>query len=49
MVMGGIYLLVAMMILIVDDNMLEVGVDPAYQSFHENASAFLVAQGLPSA
>jgi len=48
MVMGGVYLLVAMMVLIVDDKMLEVGVDPAYDSFHEHASAFLVSQGLPS-
>jgi hypothetical protein len=48
MVMGLVYLLVAMIILIVDDSNLEVGVDPAYQSFHDHASAFLVAQGLPS-
>lgn len=49
MVMGGIYLLVAMIILIIDESNLEVGVDPAYKSFHDHASAFLQAQGLPTA
>lgn len=48
MVMGLAYLLVSMIVLIVDEKNLEVGIDPAYQSFHEHASAFLVAQGLPS-
>jgi len=49
MVMALTYLLVAMMVLIVDEKTLEVGIDPAYKSFHDHASAFLQAQGLPSA
>lgn len=47
--MGLAYLLAAMIVLIVDEHNLEVGVDPAYKSFHDHASAFLEAQGLPSA
>ncbi|XP_059052927.1 transmembrane protein 161B [Achroia grisella] len=43
-----IFLLIAMMVLIVDDSNLEVGVDPAYDSFYENASKFLENQGLSS-
>ncbi|XP_026764606.2 transmembrane protein 161B [Galleria mellonella] len=43
-----IFLLIAMMVLIVDDTNLEVGVDPAYDSFYENASKFLENQGLSS-
>ncbi|XP_041970468.1 transmembrane protein 161B [Aricia agestis] len=43
-----VFLLIAMMVLIVDENKLEVGVDPAYDSFHENASKFLENQGLSS-
>ncbi|KAG7307978.1 hypothetical protein JYU34_006605 [Plutella xylostella] len=43
-----VFLLIAMMILIVDDKNLEVGVDPAYDSFHDNASKFLQNQGLTS-
>ncbi|CAG9559518.1 unnamed protein product [Danaus chrysippus] len=38
----------AMIMLIVDENILEVGVDPAYDSFNENASKFLENQGLSS-
>ena len=48
LVMGLAYLLIAMMVLIIDESTLEVGVDPAYRSFYENASAFLKTQGLPS-
>ncbi|XP_045494315.1 transmembrane protein 161B [Colias croceus] len=43
-----VFLLIAMMVLIVDDSNLEVGVDPAYDSFYENASKFLENQGLSS-
>lgn len=43
-----VFLLIAMMVLIVDDSNLEVGVDPAYDSFYENASKFLENQGLTS-
>ncbi|XP_050343700.1 transmembrane protein 161B [Nymphalis io] len=43
-----VFLLIAMMVLIVDESNLEVGVDPAYDSFHENASKFLQNQGLTS-
>ncbi|KAI5646403.1 hypothetical protein NE865_01336 [Phthorimaea operculella] len=42
------FLLVAMMVLIVDESNLEVGVDPAYDSFYENASKFLENSGLSS-
>ncbi|KAJ2952155.1 hypothetical protein O0L34_g4435 [Tuta absoluta] len=42
------FLLVAMMVLIVDETNLEVGVDPAYDSFYENASKFLENSGLSS-
>ncbi|KAM3956767.1 transmembrane protein 161-like emei [Aphomia sociella] len=43
-----IFLLIAMMVLIIDERNLEVGVDPAYDSFYENASKFLENQGLSS-
>merc|ERR1719367_2448558 len=39
--MGFGYLFLAMMILIVDENTLETGLDEAYSSFNESASAFL--------
>ncbi|XP_026322462.1 transmembrane protein 161B [Hyposmocoma kahamanoa] len=42
------FLLIAMMVLIVDESNLEVGVDPAYDSFYDNASKFLENQGLTS-
>jgi hypothetical protein len=42
------YLLVAMMVLIVDENTLELGLNVAYTSFNQSASAFLEAQGLDS-
>lgn len=48
MCMGGVYLLTAMMLLIIDEKTLEVDLDSAYNSFHIHASEFLKAQGLPS-
>ncbi|XP_063229956.1 transmembrane protein 161B [Bacillus rossius redtenbacheri] len=47
-VMGFAYLLVAMMVLIVDEERLEVGLDTAYRSFNASACAFLELQGLNS-
>lgn len=43
-----VFMLIAMMVLIVSEGNLEVGVDPAYDSFYENASKFLENQGLSS-
>ncbi|PNF37857.1 Transmembrane protein 161B [Cryptotermes secundus] len=42
------YLLVAMLVLIVDENTLELGLNMAYTSFNQSAAAFLEAQGLDS-
>nr|CAD7587006.1 unnamed protein product [Timema genevievae] len=42
------YLLVAMMVLIVDEQKLEIGLDRAYDSFNKSAAAFLETQGLDS-
>ena len=39
--MGFGYLLLAMLILVVDENTLETGLDEAYNSFNESASVFL--------
>ena len=47
-VTGFLYLLIAMMILIVDENMLEIGLDNSYSSFNHSASVFLHNQGLSS-
>ncbi|XP_076166197.1 transmembrane protein 161B-like [Ptiloglossa arizonensis] len=47
-VTGFAYLLIAMMILIVDENNLEIGLDKAYVSFNHSASLFLDNQGLSS-
>ncbi|XP_076301078.1 transmembrane protein 161-like emei [Lasioglossum baleicum] len=47
-VTGFAYLLLAMMILIVDENNLEIGLDKAYSSFNHSASLFLDNQGLSS-
>lgn len=41
MVMGGSYLLMAMMILLVDESTLETGLDKAYSSFNDSAATFL--------
>lgn len=43
-----VYLLIAMMVLIVDENILETGLEQAYTSFNQSASAFLAEQGLSS-
>ncbi|KAJ9596712.1 hypothetical protein L9F63_012254 [Diploptera punctata] len=42
------YLLVAMMVLIVDENTLELGLNKAYTSFNQSAAAFLETQGIDS-
>lgn len=47
-VTGFAYLLLAMMILIVDESNLEIGLDKAYASFNHSASLFLDNQGLSS-
>ncbi|KAH8296695.1 hypothetical protein KR054_009916, partial [Drosophila jambulina] len=43
-----VYLLVAMIVLIVDERILETGLEDAYASFNASASKFLTDQGLPS-
>lgn len=48
-VMGFLYLLIAMMILIVDERTLELNLETAYKSFNESASVYLNNQGLASA
>lgn len=45
-VTGFTYLLISMMILIVDENTLETGLEKAYQSFNESASMFMEGQGV---
>lgn len=47
-VTGFAYLLIAMIVLIVDENNLEIGLDKAYASFNHSASLFLDNQGLSS-
>ncbi|XP_053674929.1 transmembrane protein 161B [Anopheles nili] len=47
-VTGLAYLLIAMIILIVPEQTLEVGLDKAYHSFNASASSFLEGQGLNS-
>ncbi|CAH1126867.1 unnamed protein product [Ceutorhynchus assimilis] len=47
-VMAFIYLLVAMVVLIVNENTLELGLESAYTTFNQTASAFLNRQGLSS-
>jgi hypothetical protein len=37
-----------MMVLIIDENTLELGLNMAYTSFNQSAAAFLEAQGLDS-
>ena len=41
MVMGGAYLLLAMMVMVVDEATLETGLEGAYVSFNNSAAAFL--------
>lgn len=50
MVMVGflVYLLVAMMVLIIDESILETGLETAYSSFNASALKFLSEQGLHS-
>ncbi|XP_070500885.1 transmembrane protein 161B [Chironomus tepperi] len=45
-VTGLIYLLIAMMIVIVPERILEVGLNTAYEKFNEGASKFLAEQGI---
>lgn len=47
-VTGLAYFLIAMIILIVPERTLEIGLEKAYTSFNESASAFLENQGLNS-
>ncbi|XP_046740679.1 transmembrane protein 161B isoform X1 [Diprion similis] len=47
-VTGFAYLLIAMMVLIIDENTLEIDLEKAYVSFNQSASAFLDNQGLSS-
>lgn len=42
------YLLIAMMIMVVDERNLESGLETAYQSFNSSAARFLGSQGLES-
>ncbi|SPP77469.1 transmembrane protein 161B [Drosophila guanche] len=43
-----VYLLIAMIVLIIDERILETGLEDAYTSFNVSASKFLTEQGLPS-
>lgn len=43
-----VYLLIAMIVLIIDERILETGLEDAYTSFNASASKFLTEQGLPS-
>ncbi|XP_023293944.2 transmembrane protein 161B [Lucilia cuprina] len=43
-----VYLLIAMIVLIIDESILETGLEDAYASFNANASKFLSEQGLQS-
>lgn len=43
-----VYLLIAMIVLIIDERILETGLEDAYTSFNASASKFLTDQGLPS-
>lgn len=47
-VMGFAYLLISMVILIIDENTLELGLENAYNVFNKSSSAFLEKQGLNS-
>lgn len=47
-VTGFVYLLISMVILIVDENVLELGLEKAYSNFNESTIAFLHKQGLDS-
>lgn len=43
-----VYLLIAMVVLIIDESILETGLEDAYRSFNASASKFLNEQGLKS-
>lgn len=47
-VTGLAYLLIAMIILIVDENTLEIGLEQAYKSFNESAAVYLEGRGISS-
>lgn len=47
-VTGLVYLLIAMIVLIVDENTLEIGLEQAYKSFNESASSYLEEHGVSS-
>lgn len=47
-VTGLLYLLIAMIILIIDENTLEIGLEQAYKSFNESASVYLEERGVSS-
>lgn len=47
-VTGLTYLLISMIILIIDENTLETGLEKAYASFNQSASTFLEGQGVIS-
>lgn len=42
------FLLIAMMVMVVDERNLESGLESAYQSFNSSAASFLGSQGLQS-
>lgn len=43
---GGLFFLLAMVVLIADENVLELGLDPAYVSFNQSAYRFLEYNGV---
>lgn len=43
-----VYLLIAMIVLIIDESILETGLEDAYASFNSSAAKFLSQQGLES-
>lgn len=47
-VTGLVYLLISMIVLIVDENTLEIGLETAYKSFNESAAVYLEGHGLSS-
>ncbi len=48
-IFGFFFLILAMSVLIVDEQTLEFGLKPGYMNFSDNAQAFLELQGIPSA
>ena len=43
---GGLFFLLAMVVLVTDENILELGLDPAYASFNQSAYRFLEQNGV---